>query len=398
MKAKAYPQGKKFTSSVNLLALLLHFIIKFVEMDWKDEEDLNFNEFDDGRTSSGREELVDQNRNQYGLHFVLGLVLVLCGVLENVFVCWILIRKKRKCFKSFSNFHLLNLAISDILFRAVSVPELLPGEIIGGSDFICKLIDFSRHTTLAVTFAILAGISFDRYIHIVHPFRARTITWKHSRNVIVLSWVCGGLLSAPFLSSTVWTVEVNEETMDKFGNCVDKHGLSFQISLAVFLFGAFIVPLVFMGFVYSRIVIVLWRRDRSKISNKNMIKTKLRVVKMMVLIVLTYFITWGPYLIFRTVTVFSLEGRNSEEVEGEGSTELQSDNEELYESLQLFEGISDTLSLMSSILNPLIFSFYNASFKEEVYNIFRRMKGAKCFGKRKHIVVPLAEQTRDTTT
>ena len=321
MKTNAYPQGKKFTSSVNLLALLLHFIIKFVEMDWKDEEDLNFTEFDNGRTFSGHEELVDQNRNQYGLHFVLGLVLVLCGVLENVFVCWILIRKKRKCFKSFSNFHLLNLAITDILFRAVSVPELLPGEIIGGSDFICKLIDFSRHTTLAVTFAILAGISFDRYIHIVHPFRARTITWKHSRNVMVLSWACGGLLSAPFLSSTVWTVEVNDETMDKFGNCDDKHGLSFQISLAVFLFGAFIVPLVFMGFVYSRIVIVLWRRDRSKISNKNMIKTKLRVVKMMVLIVLTYFITWGPYL-----------------------------------------------------------------------------KGAKFFGKRKHIVVPLAEQTRDTTT
>ena len=359
LKTKAHPQGKKFTSSVSLLALLLHFIIKFVEMDWKNEDDLNFTEF--------------------------GLVLVLCGVLENVFVRWMLIRKRRKCFKSFSNFHLLNLAITDILFRAVSVPELLPGEIIGGSDFICKLIDFSRHTTLAVTFAILAGISFDRYIHIVHPFRARTITWKHSRNVMVLSWVCGGLLSAPFLSSTVWTVEVNEETMDKFGNCVDKLGLSFQISLAVFLFGAFIVPLVFMGFVYSRIVIVLWRRDRSKISNKNMIKTKLRVVKMMVLIVLTYFITWGPYLIVRTVIVFSLEGRNSEEVEGEGSTELQSDNEELY------EGISETLPLMSSILNPLIFSFYNASFKEEVYNIFRRMKGAKFFGKRKHIVVPLAE-------
>ena len=97
-------------------------------MDWKDEEDLNYTEFDDGRTFSGHEELVDQNRNQYDLHFVLGLVLVLCGVLENVIVCWMMIRKKRKCFKSFSNFHLLNLAITDILFRAVSVPELLPGE------------------------------------------------------------------------------------------------------------------------------------------------------------------------------------------------------------------------------------------------------------------------------
>ena len=128
----------------------------------------------------------------------------------------------------------------------------------------CKLIDFGVHTTLAVTFFILVETAIDRYIHIDHPFRARTITWKHSRNVILLSWICGVLFSSPFLKSTVWAVEVNEETMKEFGDCDDKHGLSFQISLIEFLLGSFLLPLVFMAVVYSRIVIVLWQDNTQK--------------------------------------------------------------------------------------------------------------------------------------
>ena len=215
----------------------------------------------------------------------------------------------------------MNLAITDILFRAVSVPDLLQGELIGGSNLTCKIIDFGKFTTLAVTFAILAGIAFDRYIHIVRPFRARTVTWKHSRNVIALSWIWGVICPAPFLHSTEWEVEIDEETLEKFRNCVDKHGLPFEISVTVFLVGSFIIPLVFMGFVYSRIVIVLWSRARFKVISKNMAKTKIRAVKMMVLIVLAYVITWGPKLILETMEAFDFEeisSEGSEEEEGSG--------------------------------------------------------------------------------
>lgn len=54
---------------------------------------------------------------------------------------------------------------------------------------------------------------------------------------------------------------------------------------------------------------------------------------MMVLIVFIYFIIWGLYFIVRIVIVFFFEGRNFEEVEGEGLIELELDNEELYELL-----------------------------------------------------------------
>ena len=75
-----------------------------------------------------------------------------------------------------------------------------------------------------------------------------------------------------------------------------------------------------MGVVYGGIISVLWSRARNKIINKNMAKVKIRVVKMMVLIVITYFITWGPKLILKTMKTFLFASYVSEEDENEGST------------------------------------------------------------------------------
>ena len=72
---------------------------------------------------------LSENDENFGALFVIRWILVICGLVENAIVCCILIRK-RKCFKSFSSFHLLNLAITDILFRAVSIPDLLPVELV----------------------------------------------------------------------------------------------------------------------------------------------------------------------------------------------------------------------------------------------------------------------------
>ena len=113
---------------------------------------------------------------------------------------------------------------------------------------------------------------------------------------------------------------MKEETLEIFGNCEDKHGLPFQISVIVFFACSFIIPLIFMGVVYGRIMSVLWSRARNKIINKNMTKVKIRVVKMMVLIVITYFITWGPKLILKIMEAFLSTNYVSEEDENEGST------------------------------------------------------------------------------
>jgi len=164
---------------------------------------------------------------------------------------------------------------------------------------------------------------------------------------------------------------VDEETLEKISSCYDIPGPPSRISVFVFLVFSFTIPLMFMGVVYSKVVIVLWSRARKKLINKHMEKTKILAVKMMVVIVLTYLVTWGPNLIMKTMEVFYFE----EDSESEGE-QAELNNERL---MLLLDEIFETLSLASSVLNPLIFGYYNGSFRGEMKNIFLGIKRAKCF-------------------
>lgn len=68
-------------------------------MDWNFIDNENFIDFD----------------NSFCVFFVVVGILIICGIFENVMICWILISKK-KYLRSFVNFYLLNLVIIDILF------------------------------------------------------------------------------------------------------------------------------------------------------------------------------------------------------------------------------------------------------------------------------------------
>ena len=300
-------------------------------------------------------------------------ILITCGILENIMTIYILISKK-KYLRSFANFHLLNLSITDILFRILAIPDLLKDQLIAGSDFTCKIGEFFRYTTLAVTFAVLAGLAFDRYIHIVHPFRARAVTWKHSRNLIAMSWTYSLLCSAPFL----YSVKEGEETLEKLSRCYDIPGSPSHISLSVFLLFSFTIPLVFMAVVYGKVVSVLWSRARRKMINKHMEKTKMLAVKMMVVIVFTYLVTWGPKLVMKTMEVFNF----GEDAFERSESSKDEEEVELDNLMSVLETTFEVLSLASSVLNPLIFGYYNGSFRPDMKNIFLGIKRAKCFKKR----------------
>ena len=337
-------------------------------MGWNFTDNENFTDFD-------AEYLFDNVPRAF--YAVVG-TLIICGIFANAMICWILVRKK-KYLRSFTNFHLLNLAITDILFRILAVPDLLDDQLIARSDFTCKIGEFCRYTTLAVTFAILAGLAFDRYIHIVHPFRARTVTWKHSRNIIALSWTYSLLCSAPFLYSIKCEVVVDEVTLEKISSCYDIPGPPSRISLSVFFLFSFIIPLVSMAVVYGKVVSVLWSRARRKMINKHAEKTKMLAVKMMVVIVFTYLITWGPKLVMKTMEVFNLIEDTFGRAESEDKEVAEHD---------MMSATFEALSFASSGLNPLIFGYYNRSFRSEMKNIFLGMKRAKCFKKRGQRIGP----------
>ena len=298
-------------------------------------------------------------------------LLAVTGVVANCIVCGVLLRQKR-LLKNFSNFHLFNLGITDIIFRLALTPMLLTIEYTAvehGSDAVCKLGAFGTYTTLAVTFTLLLGIAFDRYVHIVHPLKARYITWKHSRNAVIISWFYAAFCSSPLLYSMKYIKADWNLTADtEYELCLSTLGVPFQISSSVFLVFAFLVPLVLMAVAYSKVSKVLWQRSRSKMINSKVAEAKLRAVKMMIVIVVSYFVSWGPKLIWICLQAFevvSLEypiDWESEDISWEDNiTEKKN-----YIMLLIVDDITDLFTFTSSILNPVIFGYYNMSFREDL--------------------------------
>ena len=316
---------------------------------------------------------------------VLGLeiVLALIGFIANSTICGVLLRKKR-LLKNFSNFHLFNLALTDIFFRLAAAPLLFTvenKEVKHGSNTVCKLGAFGGYTTLAVTFMLLFGIAFDRYFHIVHPLKARYITWRHSRNAVIFWWLYAAVCSSPLLYSVEYTkADTNITTETEYELCLPRLGLPFQISSSVFLGFAFLLPLVLMAVAYSMILKVLWRRARSKVINAQIAKAKFRAVKMMVAVVAAYVMSWGPKLIwiclqaFETVSLEYTVDWESEEIVLEDKIK----EERKYIALLIVDDVIDLFTFTSSVLNPLIFGYFNKSFREDLKKCYC---GGKCFKK-----------------
>lgn len=302
----------------------------------------------------------------------LEFLLALIGIIANCTVCCVLIRKKR-LLKNFSNFHIFNLAFTDILFRIALAPVLITVEnleVNHGSNALCKLGAFGTYTTLAVTFMLLLGIAFDRYFHIVHPIKARYITWRHSRNVVILSWLYAAVCSSPVLFDMKYTKTGWNATGDteEYELCLSNPGLPFQISSSVFLFFAFLIPLTLMAAAYGKILKVLWQRGRSEVINSKVSKAKFRAVKMMIVVVVAYFLSWGPYLIWLCLQAFervSLEYTVDWE-SNETTVEDKMKAERKYITLLVVGEVVDLFTFTSSVLNPLIFGYYNKSFREDV--------------------------------
>ena len=325
--------------------------------------------------------------------FAVDFLLAVTGVVANCIVCGVLLRQKR-LLKNFSNFHLFNLSITDIIFRLALTPMLLTIEYTAvehGSDAVCKLAAFGTYTTLAVTFTLLLGIAFDRYVHIVHPLKARHITWKHSRNAVIISWFYGAFCSSPFLYSMKYIkAEWNLTADAEYELCLSTLGVPFQISSSVFLVFAFLVPLVLMAVAYSKVLKVLWQRSRSKVINSKIAEAKLRAVKMMIIIVVAYFVSWGPKLIWICLQAFEVVSLEYP-LDWEGEEISWEDNMKevkKYIMLLIVDDIIDIFTFTSSVLNPIIFGYYNMSFREDLK---RCCKCSKCCRKSKRKTEPVKQ-------
>ncbi|XP_060526011.1 pyrokinin-1 receptor-like [Cylas formicarius] len=294
---------------------------------------------------------------------VIYVVIFITGTVGNVTTCIVIARNKS--LHTATNYYLFSLALSDLVLLVSGLPQEIYliwnryPYIFGGT--FCFLRGLLAETSGNATVLTITGFTVERYLAICHPFLSQTMS-KLSRAIkfILFIW----LVAISFAIPQALALKVD-------GTCphclptrpVMDH--SFEISTFVF----FVTPMTLITVLYVLIGSTLRSSRMMKMRNvgaKDICKSSRRVVKMLVAVVVTFFICWAPFHVQRLYTIYATFPKADEQTH---SLYLQ-----VYSVVTYVSGI---LYYVSATSNPILYSIMSMKFRKAFKETFARCCGIK---------------------
>lgn len=221
------------------------------------------------------------------------------GLLGNGLVLVVLIRSRRRS----SPFHvyMMNLAVSDLLCVMMLPLRVLyyvhKGQWVYG-DFVCRVSSYILYVNLYCSIYFMAAMSVSRFLAVVFPLQnMQLVRVKSARLVCVCIWLFICLSSSPFLT--------NGQHVDRSSNktkCFEPpRGQGLQKLLVlnyVSLVFGFALPFLVILLCYAGII---WSLLARNCASRRRQRAGRKVIRMIVIILLTFLVSFMPYHVQRTV-------------------------------------------------------------------------------------------------
>ncbi|XP_069668628.1 pyrokinin-1 receptor-like isoform X2 [Periplaneta americana] len=329
---------------------------------------------------------------------VIYAVILFTGLLGNVSTCVVIARNKHM--HTATNYYLFSLAVSDLLLLVSGLPQEMYYNwsrypYVFGEAF-CVLQGFAAETSANATVLTITAFTVERYVAICHPFQSHTLS-KLSRAVrlILVIWLLAMGLAVPqALQFGVVHDELpdgrvldDEHTMCTVKRIVIPH--SFEVSTFVF----FVAPMTLISVLYALIGLQLRRSSlrsgggsvrlktgvggnhyaqqyqaedgRKNFSKNAQIKATKHVVKMLVAVVVAFFICWAP---FHAQRLLAMYGGGSHDERPSASMII------LYHTLTYTSGV---LYYLSTTVNPVLYHIMSHKFREAFKDTLARYLGRR---------------------
>uniref|UniRef100_A0A3Q1JKT7 G-protein coupled receptors family 1 profile domain-containing protein n=1 Tax=Anabas testudineus TaxID=64144 RepID=A0A3Q1JKT7_ANATE len=253
---------------------------------------------DDGNETTVN--LFQQPDWQVALWAIAYSLIILVSITGNVTVIWIILAHRRM--RTVTNYFIVNLAFSDVsmatfntLFNFVYA---LHNDWYFGLGY-CRFQNFFPITAMFSSIYSMAAIAVDRYMAIIHPLKPR-LSSTSTKVVIALIWIIAILLAFPqcYYSVTRFYYPRTVCMVDWPDDYGGKHQLSYQYALILLIY---LLPLLVMLVTYSLVGQTLWGGHipgEASDHYHSQITAKRKVVKMMVVVVVTFALCWLPYHIY----------------------------------------------------------------------------------------------------
>ncbi|XP_044003049.1 neuropeptide SIFamide receptor-like [Aphidius gifuensis] len=294
------------------------------------------------------------------------LFVFIVGLIGNSFVIAVVYRSPRM--RTVTNFFIVNLAVADVLVIVFCLPATLIGNILVPwvlGRFMCKTVSYIQGVSVAASVYSLVAVSLDRFLAIWWPLKCQ-ITKRRARMIIVVIWFIAMTTSSPWLMFFD-LIKYGDDPDMRF--CVERwprpqDGTLFFIICNLML--CYVLPMILISLCYILIWIKVWRRNiptDTKDAQMERIqqKSKVKVVKMLVVVVILFVLSWLPlYVIFARIKL------GGERAEWED------------ELLTIATPIAQWLGSSNSCINPILYAFFNNKYRRGFMAI---LKSGRCCGK-----------------
>lgn len=300
----------------------------------------------------------------YSREFVIGTVVCLSvaafvGLIGNGLLV-IMITNARKL-RSVMNRFILHLAIGDLIVCAICIPLFLAINFYfqnNNHEWICKLSRFLQYLAPQGSMMLLITIGINRHQAIVHPLRS--MTYGSANRLIIGAWLYSLVVVSPSLYLTKVQYHIHPSTNTTEPYCATipistKLGQLYVLALAVL---GYFIPLTTLIVLYAKISYAVWSRDsqndpetRTSRPAEAMLKSRKKVIKMFLTVIVVFVITWLPLIIYIGVLEQYLYNTSPR--------------------ISRVRLIVYSIGLSNSIYNPFIYSYFNKRFREGCKGIFR---------------------------
>lgn len=309
----------------------------------------------------------DEARNYFTIHISVNVVLLLLGIIVNMAICFVMFRGKRYK-RNTSNFFILHLSLTELVYRLLVFPLVIyfavPKLLI--KSLHCKLLSFFSETSGSVIFVSLVAIATDRYQHIVRSLQSLR-SKKKPVFLVSLVWLYAVIVSCPRVITveSVSVMAIPEARDMECDNCTDKRlcdipqtGLG-RFSITLYFLLAFILPLLAVIILYSKIIIFLQRRSRNAMMHKVAARSKSKAVRMLITTVFGYVFSLSPAVVFALLRSYGVL------------------NQTPFGTMLLVNWMVDFATSTRSLANPLIYAYYNKDFRTELLRLLCRKSDRK---------------------
>lgn len=284
---------------------------------------------------------------KFTIPVIFGLIVAL-GLLGNLLVIVVIVKNEKM--RSTTNILILNLAIADLCFIVFCVPFTAAAYAMPTWPFgriWCKVVQFLMYVCAYASVYTLVVMSLDRYLAVVHPISSMSYRTQMNTVWILLAlWgiVLGGHVPLLFQHDVI--------SYDYYGEfrsaCLNANTVQ-NVYAARLFYGCFfmfgyVLPLslicILYGFMLKRLLYGVVPGGSQRAES---IRSKKRVTKMVVIVVVIFALCWLPIQIIFIIQNF---GNYAQGVPAIAA-----------------QMVSNCLAYMNSCVNPILYAFLSDNFR-----------------------------------